>query len=170
MTDRLDLLDYYTLLGVEPDAEVAEIKRAFKSFARRYHPDRFAGDDDKLARSTQIYRRGSEAYQILTNPVSRRAYDRLLRLGRVRLGADDRDRAELEDRRAKVAAADRGPTSGPIRSPQALAFYERAATAAREGSWREAWKLMKSAVDLEPDNELLRNRLTQIESRLRTAR
>lgn len=168
MTDRLDLLDYYTLLGLEPEADVAEIKEAFRRFARRYHPDRFAGDDDKLARSTQIYRRGSEAYQILTNPVSRRAYDRLLRLGRVRLGADDRDRAELDDRRAKV---ERDATDGgPIKSPQALAFYERAASAARGGQWREAWRLMKSAVDVEPDNELLRARLNQIESRLRTSR
>ncbi len=170
MTDRLDLLDYYTLLGVEPDAEVDEIKRAFKDFARRYHPDRFAGDDDKLARSTQIYRRGSEAYQILTSPVSRRAYDRLLRLGKVRLGADDRDRAEVDDRRARVASAARTGTDGPIRSPQALAYYEKAAAAARGGQWREAWKLMKSAVELEPESELLRARLSQIESRLRTAR
>ncbi|MCB9591156.1 MAG: DnaJ domain-containing protein [Sandaracinaceae bacterium] len=169
MTDRLDLLDYYTLLGVDPNAEAREIRDAFRKFARRYHPDRFAGDDERLARSTQIYRRGSEALQILTNPVSRRAYDRLLRLGKVRLGADDRDRAELDERRARAEQSAAAPAS-PIRSPQAAAFYERSAAAARTGQWREAWRLMKSAVDAEPDNELLRARLNQIESRLRTAR
>ncbi|MBX3276186.1 MAG: J domain-containing protein [Sandaracinaceae bacterium] len=164
MTDRLELLDYYTLLGVEPDASVPEIKEAFRRFARRYHPDRFAGDDERLARSTQIYRRGSEAYQILTSSVSRRAYDRLLRMGKVRLGADERERAELEERRAQA------PGAAPIRSAQARGLYERAAEAARAGAWRDAWRLMKSALELEPDNELLKARLNQIESRARTVR
>ncbi len=172
MTDRLDLLDYYTLLGIDPEADAREVKKAFRKFARRYHPDRFAaGDPDKLARSTQIYRRGSEALQILTNPVSRRAYDRLVRLGKTRLSADDRDRAEAEDRAARAKPAKRREQTGPpIRSAQALAFYERAAGAARRGEWREAWRLMRGALDLEPENELLQTRLNQIESRLRTAR
>lgn len=170
MTDRLDLLDYYTLLGVDPDATPAEVKKAFRTFARRYHPDRFSGDDaEKLARSTQIYRRGSEALQVLTNPVSRRAYDRLLRLGKTRLSADDRDRAEAADRAERTVPRRRRAT-GPIRSAAALRFYEKAAVAARSGKWREAWRLMKSALDAEPDNELLRTRLNQIEARLRTAR
>ena len=169
MTDRLELLDYYTLLGVEQEASSAELKSAFRKFARRYHPDRFAGGDpEKLGRATQIYRRGSEALQILTNPVSRRAYDRLLRLGKTRLSADDRDRAEAEERIAQ--ATPRTVPDAPIRSPQALAYYQKAANAARGGKWREAWRLMKGAVEIEPENELLRTRLNQIESRLRTAR
>jgi len=168
MTDRLDLLDYYTLLGVAPDASAADVRAAFRQFARRYHPDRFTGGDpDKLSRSTQIYRRGSEALQVLTDPVSRRAYDRVLRLGKVRLDGDDRDRAEAEDRRPAPSPKKAG---APIRTPQALAFYERAAEAARGGRWRDAWRLMKQALEVEPDNQLLRTRLNQIESRLRTAR
>lgn len=168
MTDRLDLLDYYTLLGVEPDASATQIRAAFRQFARRYHPDRFAGGDPaRLSRSTQIYRRGSEALQVLTDPVSRRAYDRVLRFGKVRLDGDDRDRAEADERRAAPRPRRTGP---PIRSAPALALYERAAQAARDGRWRDAWRLMKQAVEVEPDNRLLRTRLNQIESRIRTTR
>lgn len=168
MSDQLDLLDYYTLLGVEPSANDADIKAAFRKFARRYHPDRYAAaDGDKLARSTQIYRRGSEAFQVLTNPLSRTAYDRVLRVGKTRFSADDRERAEISNR---MASAPQKKAEAPIRSPQALAFYHKAADAARAGEWREAWRLMRGALELEPDNPLLRARLAQLEVKLRTAR
>lgn len=167
MTDRLDLLDYYTLLGIEPDATVADIKRAFRRFARKYHPDRFAGGDpDKVGRATQIYRRGSEAFQVLTDPISRRAYDRVLRMGTLRLTGDEGERERMQQRRREAPAA----PEPPIRSPQAHAFYQKAAEAARRGEWRAAWRAMKTALELEPDNRLLRARLSQIESRLRSAR
>ncbi len=164
MSDRLDLLDYYTLLGVQPDASVTDIKRAFRKFARRYHPDRFAGaPEDKVHRASQIYRRGSEAYQILTDEVARRAYDRVLRVGQLRLRAEARERAEAEAKAPKKREQ-------PIRSPQALAFYQRAAEAARSGRWRDAWKALKTALDHEPNNQLLEARLSQIEDRIRTLR
>jgi curved DNA-binding protein CbpA len=163
MTDRLDLLDYYTLLGLAPDAPASEIKRAFRRFARKYHPDRFAGAPaDKSLRATQIYRRGSEAYQVLSNPVSRRAYDRVLRMGKLRLSAEERERAEAEERAPERKAQ-------AILSPQARAFYERAAQAAREGRFRDAWKALKTALEHEPDNTLMKARLKQIEDRLRRA-
>jgi curved DNA-binding protein CbpA len=167
VSDRLDLLDYYTLLGLSPEASTAEVKRAFRRFARKYHPDRFAGaPEEKLTRASQIYRRGSEAYQVLTDPTSRRAYDRVVRLGQVRLSADERERAEADQR----APAKPAREAQPICSPQALAFYRRAAEAARSGRWREAWRAMKTALEHEPDNPLLVTRLSQIEARLRTLR
>jgi curved DNA-binding protein CbpA len=166
MSDRLDLLDYYTLLGLALDASPDDIKAAFRRFARKYHPDLFAGAPaEKLARASQIYRRGSEAYQILTDPVSRRAYDRVLRLGKLRLSADEREQAEVREK----GDGDERKTA-QIKSPQALAFYNRAAEAARAGKWRDAWKAMKTALDHEPENPVLRSRLAQIEGRLRTSR
>ena len=166
MSDRLEMLDYYTLLGVEPESTVVEIKAAFRKFARKYHPDLFAGaPEEKRTRASQIYRRGSEAYQILTQPVSRRAYDRVLRLGKVRLTADERERAEASEK-APVHKKE----EPAIRSPQALMFYRKAAEAARGGQWRDAWKALKTALEHEPENPLLKARLTQIEARLRTMR
>lgn len=165
MNDRLELLDYYTLLGVDGGASVPQIKAAFRQFARRYHPDRFAGaPESKRERAEQIYRRGSEAFQILTDATSRRAYDRVLRAGKMRLTTEERDRAQAETR--KVPAA----PQAPIRSANALAFYRKAADLARAQKWREAWRALRTALEHEPGNPLLEQRLRQIEARIRIQR
>lgn len=165
MDDQLDKLDYYTLLGLEPTASEDDIKRAFRQFARRYHPDRFAGAaPEKVARASQIYRRGSEAYQVLTDSTQRRAYDEALRAGILRLTGDARER---------VAARERSPSGTleaakhPIQSPQARAYFQKAVEASQAGDWRTAWKLIKTAMDLEPGSDFLKSRLAMVERRLR---
>lgn len=164
MSDKLAQLDYYTLLGVDARASTAEIKKAFRRFARRYHPDRFSDDvPGKRERATAIYRRGSEAYQVLTDARTRAAYDEALRRGQLRLDATARDRAV---RKPVDAPPERkGP---PIQSPQARLFFEKGVQAAHEGDWRKCWNLLRSALELEPDNEFLHSRLEQARQRLRT--
>ena len=62
----------YDVLGVSPSASSSEIKRAYLDLARVYHPDVSSSspreDDDTFAKI-------SHAYDVLKNPVSRRAYD-----------------------------------------------------------------------------------------------
>ena len=167
MSDQLEKLDYYTLLGVDPGVSIPDVRKAFRKFARRYHPDRFAGGDpDKIARASQIYRRGSEALQVLADPVSRRAYDRALKAGKRRLTADDAERAQIRQRAAAAPKKD----APPIRSPQAEAYYRKAADAARSGRWRDAWKGLKAALEIEPNNPLIESRLAQVEARIRSGR
>ena len=45
-SQRLDDVDYYTLLGTRRDATADDIKQAFHSFAKKYHPDRAAARHD----------------------------------------------------------------------------------------------------------------------------
>ena len=63
--------DYYEVLGVSRDASEKDIKSAYRRLARKHHPDANPGDPEAESRFKQI----NEAYQTLTNPEKRSAYD-----------------------------------------------------------------------------------------------
>ena len=62
--------DYYEVLGVDKGADDATIKRAFKRLAIKYHPDR-----NKDPGAGDKFREINEAYQVLSDPQKRSAYD-----------------------------------------------------------------------------------------------
>lgn len=63
--------DYYEVLGLQRNAAEAEIKKAFKKLAMKYHPDR--NPDDKEAEGK--FKEAKEAYEILSDAQKRAAYD-----------------------------------------------------------------------------------------------
>jgi molecular chaperone DnaJ len=65
--------DPYEVLGVERDASEAEIKRAFRKLARELHPDVNKHDPD----AEDKFKAAAEAYEILSDPETRRTYDAL---------------------------------------------------------------------------------------------
>jgi molecular chaperone DnaJ len=62
--------DYYALLGIDQRAGHAELRRAFRRLALKWHPDR-AGVD-----ATATFQKILSAYTVLADPLSRAAYDR----------------------------------------------------------------------------------------------
>ncbi len=165
--DRLDQLDYYTLLQVDRDASEAELRRAFRRFARKYHPDRFAGQPKKVARANQIYRRGSEALKVLLDPVARRAYDEGVARGELRLDAERRARAQGAHRRANAGPRARRGSVRALKVPQARLLYEEAARDWKAGRAREAWRKLRAALDLDPHNDFLKRQLAKVDAYLR---
>ncbi len=61
--------DYYAVLGVARDASDQEIKKAYRTLAHKYHPDKSGGDEQK-------FKEVNEAYQVLSNKDKRAQYDR----------------------------------------------------------------------------------------------
>jgi molecular chaperone DnaJ len=66
--------DHYSLLGLERNASLEEIKRAYRQLAKRYHPDRTQNN----TQDTEIFKAVSVAFATLSNPERRAEYDRLL--------------------------------------------------------------------------------------------
>ena len=66
-----DKRDYYEVLGVSRNADAAELKKAYRRLAMKYHPDRNTGDDNAEAK----FKEAKEAYDILSDSQKRAAYD-----------------------------------------------------------------------------------------------
>ncbi len=64
--------DFYKLLGVEKNASEAEIKKSYRKMAMKYHPDR---NKDKPEAAEKQFKQIKEAYEILSDPQKRSAYD-----------------------------------------------------------------------------------------------
>ena len=63
--------DYYEILGVEKSADEAEIKKAYRKLAIKFHPDKNPGD----ATAEERFREVTEAYEVLRDADKRRMYD-----------------------------------------------------------------------------------------------
>ena len=68
----MEFKDYYKALGVKRDADSDEIKKAFRKYARKYHPDINTGADAEAK-----FKDVNEAYEVLKDPEKRAAYDQL---------------------------------------------------------------------------------------------
>ncbi len=66
--------DHYQVLGLRRTATAAEIRRAYRRFVLRYHPDRRPTEPDAAA----VFHRITEAYQVLSHADKRREYDSVL--------------------------------------------------------------------------------------------
>ena len=62
--------DYYKILNIPEDIEQADIKKAYKKLAIKWHPDK-----NKSSNAEEKFKEISEAYQILSDPDKRKEYD-----------------------------------------------------------------------------------------------
>lgn len=155
LSQVLDGLDYFQLLGIDPAAAPAEVKAAFHRASRTFHPDRvFHETDVELkARVHRIYKRITEAYTVLRDADKRAKYaadvagpDREKRLRYDEL-------AEQEIKRAKDELSGATPMG---KKTYAAALAELAA-----GRLDAAERNLRLAVAYEPQNARFQEKLAE---------
>jgi DnaJ-class molecular chaperone len=155
----IEELDYYQLLDLRRDAGAGEVKRAYHTSSRNFHPDANRHLEGELrAASHVIAKRITEAYAVLRDPRRRQAYDHSLDSGastRMQLA----DASAQADRRA---SQERGG-----RTPQGRQFFKLAEADIAKGNWAGAARNLQTALTFEPDNALFKERLAQAKKELR---
>jgi DnaJ-class molecular chaperone len=140
----MDELDYYQLLNVEPTASTAEIRKAFHSSSRSFHPDANRGVTAELqADCGRISKRVTEAYSVLRDNRRRRAYDAQRAEGdslRIQLAAART--AHVEHRKAQI----RGATA------QGRQFHGKSEADQKAGNLAGAIQNIQMALTFEPNN------------------
>lgn len=81
MPENIPTRDYYADLGLSPHATQDEIKAAFRHLAKLHHPDKQGPEHDG---DTSEFRKTREAYEILSDPGTRAAYDQSRGVNRAR--------------------------------------------------------------------------------------
>lgn len=152
----LDKLSYYGLFGLEPRATHDDIRAAFHAFADSFHPDGHHGRPANERRAVEkIFKRGAEAFRVLSDPQLRAQYDQTLTL----VGDHGKARAAVAHVRhastGSLAAAAPARLIDSIRSPGARPFVLRAEELAKKGDFRQAKLQLTMALHMERGNARL---------------
>jgi DnaJ-class molecular chaperone len=161
----LDELTYYELFGIASEASPDEVREAFHEFCDTFHPDRHIARslDERHALAT-IFKRGTEAYLVLSDGSLRGHYDSQLAV-----------RPEGQPQRMSHRPLSRPPPShrgtpapleDAVRSAAARPFARRAEELLRKGDLRQAQLQLAMANHRDPGNGALEAALRDVEAKL----
>ena len=105
--------DFYAVLGVSKDADAAAIKKAYRTLAKKYHPDRNPDD----AAAAEKFKEIGEAYAVLSDEAERKQYDAIRSMagGGARFQAGGPGGSGGRERTGRPHAAGEGSPGGGLR-------------------------------------------------------
>jgi curved DNA-binding protein CbpA len=160
--------DHYAVLGVPRTATDAEIKAAFRKLARQLHPDTQHGSPEPA--DERRFKRVARAYETLSRPARRRAYDERHARGRFAAPGGAGPSSYVVEGAGPVYHSDLGHHSDFYQAGDPLSVSEASGIVRRHPSWlRRAIRTGRLAATRDPDGRyLLRRR--DVERLDRTAR
>jgi DnaJ-class molecular chaperone len=146
----LDTYPYHVFLGVDPSLDGDQLREAFHRRAETFHPDRHyqLADPALQQKIYAVYKRITEAYRVLSDPVARRRWDEQRAAGAPRL----RQTGRLRSVRPEDAL-----------SEAARKYYGLARDAERSGDLKHARFNLQLALQLEPESGFLKELLAALE-------
>jgi curved DNA-binding protein CbpA len=149
----LPTLSYYQILGLQRTAPHPDVRKAYYRIAGNIHPDLHGkslseSDGQKM---TAVFSRAAEAYQVLSDPKSRRQYDEGLKEGNKRFDAGA----------AKIKKVVRPEDA--IRNPHAKRFYLLAMESLAKKNKSSALLNLKMALSAEPSSPVIKAAIAEAE-------
>lgn len=161
----LDELTYYELFGIGPSASPDEIRAAFHAFSDTFHPDRhMARSPEEREGLSTIFKRGTEAYMVLSDEGLRSQYD--AQLGTKGLQRPQRMKVGLS-RPPRAHSVGPPKLEDAVRSTAARPFARRAEELMRAGDYRQAKLQLVMANHMDPQNEALEAALSDVVAKLK---
>ena len=150
--EALDHLTYYELFCVPATSTFDDLRSAFHLFADTFHPDGHGWRPvDEQAVIGRIYRRGTEAWRILSDPTLRARYDSAVANGIVR---PEELLVEIDVKRS-LAPPGGGRLIDKVRSPGARPFVLRAEELMKSGDPKQAKIQLVMAMHMDKGNAAL---------------
>lgn len=129
---------YYDLLGVGHQASADEVKNAYHSLARRYHPDRFHQADAQLRNQIEsAFARVAQAYEVLGDKSSRTTYDAQFAV-------------PASPPASKGATRERSPASPKAPDSRAESSFQKGVAAINQRQSQQALRFFAEAASIEP--------------------
>jgi DnaJ-class molecular chaperone len=157
----LDSISYYDLFRVPRESTPDALRDAFHAFAQDFHPDvHHWRHPNEQAAIGYIFKRGTEAYRVLSDPMLRVRYDEALSNGILR---PEQLIVEIDGPRSQSMAPGGGGTGGgggnrlvdKVRTPGARPFVLRVEELAKKGDPQQAKLQLVMAMHMDPKNPAL---------------
>lgn len=159
---RYESMDYYTILGVDKNASLNKIRKAYYKSAKEFHPDKhfYIESDTIRNKLTRLFSFITDVYRTLSDPEERKKYDQRVKVGITTKKEDKTDTARLRFEEGKVAfkkglyhdAADLFGQSIYLDSTIPAYHFSLGRSYVKQKKFREAEKAMSKAVKVDPYN------------------
>jgi curved DNA-binding protein CbpA len=128
---------YYEFFGIQSDAELSDVKNAYFTFAKRFHPDKFyqERDSELLQRIQNAFSQTAHAYETLKNEDKRKTYDYRLSKHLAYLKSKEKEKRSAKTERSEIA----------------LEAFEQGFDLLMEEEYEEALPFLARAVQLAPE-------------------
>lgn len=151
--ESLDAMSYYDIFRVPPGATADAIRDGFHAFAESFHPDAHLGRSPReRAAIAHVFKRGAEAYRVLSDPRLRARYDEALAGGILR---PESIVVEADDARRSLAPAGPARLIDKVRAPGARPFVLRAEELLKKGDPKQAKLQLVMAMHMDAKNPAL---------------